>query len=129
MSSIVDENDIDEYAGDYEDDGTDGGGVTAVQQYFASCGTCQASYILDPADLGDGRRVKCAVCSNIWFQSVSRLEKLTVSLPPLHTTILSVPTFEGRNGTTLSACMILRSYSDPVHQGAWRTYVQMRVPI
>lgn len=42
--------------------------------YYTECGACAAVYPLAPADLGaDGRRVRCAVCENAWFQRADRL--------------------------------------------------------
>jgi predicted Zn finger-like uncharacterized protein len=46
-------------------------------QTYTSCGSCKASYVLTSDMLGpDGRRVKCAVCGNVWFQSTEKLNTL-----------------------------------------------------
>lgn len=74
MSSMVEESE------DLEDvyaDVVDAKPKTA-NKFFASCGTCKASYIINPADLGEGRKVKCAVCANIWYQSSSKLQEFKV---------------------------------------------------
>lgn len=44
--------------------------------YFTTCGSCSAVYELDPVNLGQGRKVSCAVCENQWFQKPDRLGKL-----------------------------------------------------
>ena len=46
-------------------------------QTYTSCGNCKAAYTLTSEMLGpDGRRVKCAVCGNVWFQSPDKLNTL-----------------------------------------------------
>lgn len=42
--------------------------------YYTECGTCTAVYEVDPDEIGEnGRRVKCSVCDNTWFQRLDRL--------------------------------------------------------
>lgn len=41
-----------------------------------TCGTCKASYEITQADIGDGRRVKCANCGHAWYQTSMRLSPL-----------------------------------------------------
>lgn len=69
-----DDIDIDGIGADYESSGS-----KETDQY-ATCGSCRASYMIDPLDLGEGRRVKCEVCEHTWFQSASRLVSLKVRL-------------------------------------------------
>eukprot|EP00282_Hemiselmis_andersenii_P041776 CAMPEP_0172067922 /NCGR_PEP_ID=MMETSP1043-20130122/11944_1 /TAXON_ID=464988 /ORGANISM="Hemiselmis andersenii, Strain CCMP441" /LENGTH=258 /DNA_ID=CAMNT_0012728163 /DNA_START=41 /DNA_END=814 /DNA_ORIENTATION=+ len=57
----------------------DVGGSTGVEEKYATCGTCKASYILDLEELGAGRKVKCAVCDHTWFQSAARLQTVRSS--------------------------------------------------
>ena len=46
-------------------------------QTYTSCGTCKAAYTLTAAMLEpEGRRVRCAVCGNVWFQSPEKLNTL-----------------------------------------------------
>jgi predicted Zn finger-like uncharacterized protein len=46
-------------------------------QTYTSCGNCRAAYLMTPEMLGpNGRRVKCEVCSNVWFQSADKLNTL-----------------------------------------------------
>ena len=46
-------------------------------QTYTSCGNCRAAYVMTSEMLGpNGRRVKCAVCSNVWFQSADKLYTL-----------------------------------------------------
>lgn len=40
---------------------------------YTECGKCGASYKIQPEDLGTGRKVRCAVCSNTWFQKPDQL--------------------------------------------------------
>mmetsp|Transcript_2727 Transcript_2727/g.8583 ORF Transcript_2727/g.8583 Transcript_2727/m.8583 type:complete len:205 (-) Transcript_2727:159-773(-) len=51
-------------------------GETATTTKFATCAHCQAVYVLRDSDLGTGRRVRCSVCGNEWFQTVARLREL-----------------------------------------------------
>ena len=47
-----------------------------------TCGTCKATFELDPSDWqGKGRKVKCGVaeCDHTWFQTTSRLSNLDPS--------------------------------------------------
>jgi predicted Zn finger-like uncharacterized protein len=83
MSSMVDESATDFVPDAAREDLLEkgpGGGVDAATSFYASCGTCRASYMIDPVVLGEGRRVKCMVCSNIWFQSSSKLRTLKVGI-------------------------------------------------
>jgi len=49
-------------------------GVVPGDTEITQCGKCRASYVITPEMLGEeGRRVKCAVCGNAWFQSPGRL--------------------------------------------------------
>lgn len=41
--------------------------------YYTRCGKCTAIYEIEPKVLGRGRKVSCAVCSNVWFQKPDRL--------------------------------------------------------
>ncbi|KAJ1461193.1 hypothetical protein M885DRAFT_508041 [Pelagophyceae sp. CCMP2097] len=49
-----------------------------LAQRIVTCGNCKAVYPLDEMALGDGNgaRVKCAVCGNVWFQSNARINRL-----------------------------------------------------
>lgn len=33
-----------------------------------TCTACQARFVVKPAAIGDGRKVKCTKCANVWFQ-------------------------------------------------------------
>ena len=51
--------------------------TAAALEKYTTCGNCRASYMITPDMLGDsGRRVKCSVCENVWFQSADRLLEL-----------------------------------------------------
>jgi len=44
---------------------------------FIKCTNCDAVYVLTAEELGSpGRRVRCAICGNFWFQSSNRMSKL-----------------------------------------------------
>lgn len=47
--------------------------------YYSRCGKCTAVYEINPEVLGRGRKVSCAVCSNVWFQKPDRLNILDKS--------------------------------------------------
>lgn len=46
--------------------------------YFTRCGKCTAVYNIQPKILGQGCKVQCFVCENVWFQKPDRLGKLDV---------------------------------------------------
>jgi len=44
---------------------------------FIKCTNCDAVYVVSAEELGTpGRRVRCAICGNFWFQSSNRVSKL-----------------------------------------------------
>ena len=44
---------------------------------FVKCATCDAVYPMTVAEMGTpGRRVRCAVCGNVWYQSTHRMNRL-----------------------------------------------------
>eukprot|EP00172_Hildenbrandia_rubra_P001487 Plantae.Rhodophyta-Hildenbrandia_rubra.ctg2045.p1 GENE.Plantae.Rhodophyta-Hildenbrandia_rubra.ctg2045~~Plantae.Rhodophyta-Hildenbrandia_rubra.ctg2045.p1 ORF type:complete len:361 (+),score=36.40 Plantae.Rhodophyta-Hildenbrandia_rubra.ctg2045:2241-3323(+) len=48
---------------------------------YTECSKCKAAYKLEEADLGErGRKVRCAVCENTWFQRSERLLTLRKGL-------------------------------------------------
>ena len=65
---------------------------------FATCAYCKATYVLTEEELGTrGKRVKCAVCNNEWFQSPAKLHRLYdgYELVPYNETRLSQFAREG----------------------------------
>ena len=44
-----------------------------------SCSSCGAKYLVDPAQIGSGRQVRCARCNFSWFQEINDLDKNIVS--------------------------------------------------
>merc|ERR1719181_2377435 len=49
-----------------------------LAQRIVTCGNCKAVYPLaeDALGTGNGARVQCEVCGNVWFQSNNRVNRL-----------------------------------------------------
>lgn len=56
-------------------------GVTPADVHITQCGKCRAQYAIDLDQLGDeGKKVQCAVCNHVWFQSPMKLEELPAGI-------------------------------------------------
>jgi hypothetical protein len=47
---------------------------------FFQCGQCKSAYIMNFTEIKSGSRVKCSVCSKVWFQSTDKLSEVTSTL-------------------------------------------------
>jgi hypothetical protein len=47
---------------------------------FFQCGQCKSAYIMNFTEIKSGSRVKCSVCSKVWFQSIDKLSEVTSTL-------------------------------------------------
>ena len=44
---------------------------------YTACGKCKAVYVVTEAMIGDGTRIQCSVCENVWYQAPERLKEMT----------------------------------------------------
>jgi len=44
---------------------------------YTSCGKCRAVYVVTEKMIGEGTRIQCSVCDNVWYQAPERLKEMS----------------------------------------------------
>jgi predicted Zn finger-like uncharacterized protein len=52
-------------------------GIAPVDSLYTICGKCKAVYVVTEDMIGEGTRIQCSVCNNVWFQAPERLKEMT----------------------------------------------------
>lgn len=52
-------------------------GTAPADCLYTSCGKCKAVYVVTEEMIGEGTRIQCSVCSNVWYQAPERLKEMS----------------------------------------------------